>query len=314
MDACQSDRPAEKAAHALMPGFRIVQFHTKGAVIHAAVGGNGPPLLLLHGNPLTHISWHRVAPMLAQHFTVIAPDLRGYGDSSKPDGGADHSAYSFRAMGEDNFSVMHQLGFERFAVAGHDRGARVAFRMALDRPDAISRMAALDIVPTFDLLSNVTMGWALESYHWFFMAQKAPFPERLICADLGYYIHYKLNKKGVGLSIFTPEAFAEYVRCTTPEQIHAVCEDYRATVTLDYAFDKADFEAGRKIACPLLVLWGENSHVGRHLKPIEIWSRWSDDLRGHAIPTGHYPAEQRPDLVGPALLDFFSGREPEIAP
>jgi haloacetate dehalogenase len=300
-------------AHSLMHGFHIERFKTEGAEINTAVGGSGSPLLLLHGNPLTHVSWHKIAPMLAQNFTVIAPDLRGYGDSSKPDGGPDHSAYSFRAMGEDNFSVMRQLGFERFAVAGHDRGARVAFRMALDRPDTVSRMAALDIVPTFDLLSNVTLGWAIESYHWFFMAQKAPFPERLICADLDYYIHNKLNKKGVGLSIFAPEAFAEYVRCTTPEQIHAVCEDYRATVTVDYALDKADFEAGRKIACPLFVLWGENSHVGRHLKPLETWDRWSDDLRGSSIPTGHYPAEQRPDLVGPALLDFFSGIEPKLA-
>lgn len=299
-------------AHPLMPGFRIQRFRTKGGEIHAAVGGSGPPLLLLHGNPLTHVSWHRIAPLLAEHFTVVAPDLRGYGDSSKPDGGADHAAYSFRAMGEDNFSVMRQLGFERFAIAGHDRGARVAFRMALDRPDSVSRLAALDIIPTYNLLSGITLGWGLESYHWFFMAQKAPFPERLICADLDYYINYKLNKKGVGLSIFAPEALAEYVRCTTPEQTHAVCEDYRATVTLDYAFDKADFEAGRKIACPVFVLWGENSHVGRHLRPIESWSRWAEDLRGHSIPTGHYPAEQRPDLVGPALLDFFSGAEPRL--
>ena len=300
-------------AHPLMPDFRIERIRTEGAEIHTAIGGKGPPLLLLHGNPLTHVSWHRVAPLLAGHFTIVAPDLRGYGDSSKPDGGPDHAAYSFRAMGEDNFSVMRQLGFERFAVAGHDRGARVAFRMALDRPDSVSRLAALDIIPTYNLLSGITLGWGLESYHWFFMAQKAPFPEKLICADLDYYINYKLNKKGVGLSIFAPEAFAEYARCTTPEQIHAVCEDYRATVTLDYGFDKADFQAGRKIACPVFVLWGENSHVGRHLKPIESWSPWADDLRGQAIPTGHYPAEQRPDLVGPALLDFFSGNEPGIA-
>jgi haloacetate dehalogenase len=182
--------------HPLLPGFRVERFQTAGAEIHAAVGGSGPPLLLLHGNPLTHVSWHKVAPLLARSFTVVAPDLRGYGDSSKPKGGDDHAAYSFRAMGEDNFALMSQLGFGHFAVAGHDRGARVAFRMALDRPDAVTRMAALDIVPTFDLLSNVTMGWALESYHWFFMAQKAPFPEKLICADLDYYIQYKLNKKG----------------------------------------------------------------------------------------------------------------------
>ncbi|WP_061935691.1 alpha/beta fold hydrolase [Aureimonas sp. AU22] len=298
------------ATEALMPGFRVQRIETKGASIHTAIGGSGPPLLLIHGNPLTHISWHRVAPQLAERFTVVAPDLRGYGDSSKPDGGEDHAAYSFRAMGEDMVDVMRQLGFERFAVAGHDRGARVAFRMALDHPDRIERMAALDIVPTYELLSNVTMGWGLESYHWFFMAQKAPFPEKLIGADLDYYIHYKLNKRGVGLGIFDPRAFAEYARCTTAEQIHAVCEDYRATVTLDFAMDKADHEAGRRIACPVLALWGSNSHVGRHLKPDEAWGRWTTDYRGYAIPTGHYPAEERPDLVAPALLDFFSGIEP----
>lgn len=292
---------------ALMAGFRRERVRTAGAEINVAIGGNGPPLLLLHGNPLTHVSWHRVAPTLAKTYTVVAPDLRGYGDSSKPDGGEDHAAYSFRAMGEDNFELMEHFGFERFAVAGHDRGARVAFRMALDRSDRIERLAALDIIPTYNLLSDITLGWGLESYHWFFMAQNAPFPEKLICADLAYYINYKLNKKGVGLSIFAPEAFAEYVRCTTPEQIHAVCEDYRATVTLDYAFDKADHEAGRKIACPVLVLWGDNSHVGRHLKPIEAWSQWSDDVQGFALPTGHYPAEQRPDLVSNALGRFFRG-------
>jgi haloacetate dehalogenase len=283
------------------------RIRTSGAEINVAIGGGGPPLLLLHGNPLTHVSWHRVAPALAETYTVVAPDLRGYGDSSKPDGGEDHAAYSFRAMGEDNFELMEHLGFERFAVAGHDRGARVAFRMALDRPDRVERLAALDIIPTYNLLSSITLGWGLESYHWFFMAQKAPFPEKLICADLDYYINYKLNKKGVGLSIFAPGAFAEYARCTTPEQIHAVCEDYRATVTLDYALDKADHEAGRKITCPVLVLWGDNSHVGRHLKPIEAWSEWSDDLQGFSLPTGHYPAEQRPDLVCDALHRFLHG-------
>ncbi len=302
---------ASKAAQPnldLMQGFRYQRIKTSGAEINVAIGGSGPPLLLLHGNPLTHVSWHRVAPDLARHFTVVAPDLRGYGDSSKPDGGEDHAAYSFRAMGKDNVELMESLGFERFQVAGHDRGARVAFRMALDYPQRVERLAALDIIPTYNLLSNVTMGWGLESYHWFFMAQKAPFPEKLICADLDYYINYKLNKKGVGLSIFAPEAFAEYARCTTPEQIHAVCEDYRATVTLDYAFDKADHEAGRKLECPVLAMWGSNSHVGRHLKPIEAWSEWATDLQGFAIPTGHYPAEQRPDLIRDAFLDFFAGR------
>jgi haloacetate dehalogenase len=302
--------PLRSSPGLLMEGFAHRLIRTPGAEINVVVGGSGPPLLLLHGNPLTHVSWHKIAPTLAQSFTVIATDLRGYGDSSKPDGGPDHAAYTFRAMGEDNFAVMTALGFERFAVAGHDRGARVAFRMALDRPKRIERMAALDIVPTHHVLTNLSLGWGLESYHWFFMAQQAPFPEKLICADLGYYIQYKLNKKGVGLRIFSPEAMAEYVRCTTPEQIHAVCEDYRATVTLDFAMDSADFGV-KQIACPVLVLWGSNSHCGRHFRPLEAWSDWCSDLRGSDIPTGHYPAEERPDIVYPAFWNFFSGGEPD---
>lgn len=293
----------------LMHGFQYRRVETAGAEINVAIGGEGPPLLLLHGNPLTHVSWHRIAPSLARSFTVVAPDLRGYGDSSKPDGGEDHSGYSFRSMGADNAKIMTKLGFDRFQVAGHDRGARVAFRMALDYSDRIERVAALDIVPTHHALTNVTLGWGLEAYHWFFMAQKAPFPEKLLTADLDYYIDYKLNKKGVGLEIFSPEAMAEYKRCTTPEQIHAVCEDYRATVSVDLAMDKADF--GKKtIACPVLVLWGANSHCGRHFKPIEAWRPWAPNLRGWAIPTGHYPAEQRPDIVYDAFWRFFSGVDP----
>ena len=293
----------------LMGGFERRRIATRGAEIAVAVAGNGPPLLLLHGNPLNLSSWHKIAPSLAQSFTVVATDLRGYGDSSKPDGGDDHAAYTFRAMGEDNFDVMSALGFETFAVAGHDRGARVAFRMSLDQPQRITALLALDIVPTHHLLTHVGLGWALESYHWFFMAQKAPFPERLICADLDYYIRYKLDKKGVGLEIFTPEALWDYIRCTTREQIHAVCEDYRATVTLDYAMDRADF-GRREIDCPVLILWGSNSHCGRHFQPLEAWREWAPKVRGWAIPTGHYPAEHRPDLVYPAFYDFFRGRAP----
>lgn len=294
----------------MFPGFESHVVQTSGATIPLVKGGSGPALLLLHGNPLTHVSWHKVAPDLAKSFTVIAPDLRGYGDSSKPEGGADHAAYSFRAMGQDNFEIMDHFGFDSFMVAGHDRGARVGFRMALDRPERVTRFAALDIVPTHAVLTNVTMGWGLESYHWFFMAQKAPFPEKLLTADLGYYIDYKLNKKGVGLSIFDPRAMAEYKRCTTPEQIHAVCEDYRATVGVDLAMDTEDF-GKRRIACPVLVIWGSNSHCGRHFKPVEMWSDWAGDLRGFAVPTGHYPAEQRPDLILDAFGDFFAGREPQ---
>ena len=290
----------------LLPGFTHRRIATSGAEINLAVGGSGPPLLLLHGNPLSHVSWHKVAPDLARDFTVVAIDLRGYGDSSKPPGGADHAAYSFRAMALDGIEVMAALGFARFAVAGHDRGARVAFRMALDHPDAVARVAFLDIVPTHHVLSNPPLGWARESYHWFFLAQKEPYPERLICADLDYYIRYKLNKQGVGLEIFSPGAMAEYIRCTTPEQIHAVCEDYRATLTLDFDMDRADF-GRRRIGCPALLLWGDNSHVGRHFRPLEAWAPWLADFRGGAIPTGHYPAEHRPDLVLAAFRNFFGG-------
>src|SRR6185437_12521362 len=244
-----------KQGSVLLEGFRRTRIRTPGAEIHVAIGGSGPPLLLLHGNPLTHVSWHKVAPSLAESFTIVAPDMRGYGDSAKPDGGPDHAAYSFRTMGEDNFAFMRELGFERFQVAGHDRGARVAFRMALERPARVERVALLDIVPTHYLLTHITLGWAVESYHWFFMAQPYPFPEKLLTADLDYYIQYKLNKKGVGLEIFAPEALAEYARCTTPEQIHAVCEDYRATLGLDLAMDSAD-HGKRRITCPTLALWG----------------------------------------------------------
>lgn len=293
----------------LLPGFARRRVVVGGVGINVATAGSGPPLLLMHGNPLTLASWHKIAPSLAQGFTVVATDLRGYGDSDKPEGGGDHSAYSFRAMAEDNLAVMRALGFERFAVAGHDRGARVGFRMALDHPEVVTRFAALDIVPTHHVLTNVSLGWGLESYHWFFMAQKAPFPEKLLCADLPYYINYKLNKKGVGLEIFSAEAMAEYVRCTTPEQIHAVCEDYRATVSVDFAMDSEDF--GKKtIACPVLVLWGSNSHCGRHFKVLDAWAPWAPDLRGWAIPTGHYPAEHRPDLVYDPFWRFFAGGEP----
>ncbi|MFN6999146.1 alpha/beta fold hydrolase [Elioraea tepidiphila] len=293
----------------LLPGFARRRIVVGGVGINVATAGSGPPLLLLHGNPLTLVSWHKIAPSLAQGFTIVATDLRGYGDSDKPEGGSDHSAYSFRAMAEDNLAVMRELGFDRFAVAGHDRGARVGFRMALDHPEAVTRFAALDIVPTHHVLTHVSLGWGLESYHWFFMAQKAPFPEKLLCADLPYYINYKLNKKGVGLEIFSPEAMAEYIRCTTPAQIHAVCEDYRATVSVDFAMDSEDF--GKKtIACPVLVLWGSNSHCGRHFKVLDAWAPWAPDLRGWAIPTGHYPAEHRPDLVYDPFWRFFAGGEP----
>lgn len=289
----------------MFEGFTRSKIETSGAVINLVHGGEGPPLLLLHGNPLTHVMWHKVAPELARHFHVVATDLRGYGDSSKPDGGPGHEAYSFRAMADDQVEIMAHIGYERFLVAGHDRGARVGHRMALDHPDKVLKLAVLDIVPTHHILSNIPLGWAVESYHWFFMAQPFDFPEKLLGADPAYYMKKKLNKKGVGLGPFTADAMAEYIRCCTPETIHAVCEDYRATIAVDFPLDAADLAAGNKIQCPLLVLWGENSHVGRHFQPMEAWRDWSDNAVAMPLPSGHYPAEEHPELCLGAMSGFF---------
>ena len=291
----------------MFEGFTVKDLDVNGVRIHLRQGGEGPPLLLLHGNPFNHVSWHKIAPDLARDFTVVAPDLRGYGDSSKPRGLPDHSNYTFREMARDQVEVMAALGFDSFLVAGHDRGGRVGHRMALDYPEKVLKLAVLDIVPTHHLLTNISLGWAAESYHWFFMAQPYDFPERLYGADPEYYIRYKLDKKGVGLGPFTDEAIAEYIRCCTAETIHAVCEDYRATLTLDLDMDTADF--GKKmIACPVLAIWGGNSHFGRHYKPLHAWRDWALDLSGIELPSGHYPAEQCPELTYEALHAFFTAK------
>jgi haloacetate dehalogenase len=288
----------------MFEGFQQKRIEGAGASINLRVGGSGPPLLLLHGNPLTHVMWHKIAPRLAAEFTVVATDLRGYGDSAKPPGGGDHFAYSFRAMAEDQLAVMRALGFDRFCVAGHDRGGRVAHRMALDHPDAVEKVAFLDIVPTHHMLNNIKRGWAVDSYHWFFMAQAHDYPEAMIEAyGFERYIRRKLDKKGVGLSAFTPEAMAEYIRCCNRENIHAVCEDYRAAVSIDLVHDEADLAT--KIAMPMLVLWGEKSHVNRSYKPLSAWAERASDVHGRMLPCGHYPAEQSPEETYADLRAFF---------
>jgi haloacetate dehalogenase len=288
----------------MFENFTHTRIDTSGARINLRYGGSGPPLLLLHGNPLTHVMWHKVAPRLAKDFTVVAADLRGYGDSSKPDGGDDHVGYSFRAMAQDQVEVMTALGFDAFSVCGHDRGGRVAHRMALDHPTRVGKVAFLDIVPTHHMMNNIKKQWAVDSYHWFFMAQPYDYPEQMLIAyGLERYIRKKLDKKGVGMSAFTPEALAEYIRCCTPENIHAVCEDYRAAVGIDLVHDEADL--GTKLRIPMLVLWGERSHVNRSYRPLDAWRERAIDVSGKMLPCGHYPAEQAPDETFAELRDFF---------
>lgn len=274
--------------------------------IHGVAGGSGPPLLLIHGNPLTHAHWHLVAPRLAKHFTVVATDLRGYGDSSKPRGLPDHSNYTFRRMAQDQVDVMQHLGFDKFQVAGHDRGARTAYRMALDHPDRILRFASIDIIPTHYVLTHITREWAVNSYHWFFMAQPYDIPEKFFEGKEKYYIEKKLTKMGIGKGGFTPETLAEYTRCCTPENLHAVCEDYRAGATLDFEMDQADFEAGRKIRCPTLVIWGDQSHTEKMYNPREAWPWYAENIvKFRPLPCGHYPAEQDAEGTYRELNGFF---------
>lgn len=270
------------------------------------VGGKGPAALLLHGNPLTHVHWHLVAPQLAKDFTVVATDLRGYGDSGKPRGKEDHSNYSFRRMAQDQVDVMAHLGFKEFFVAGHDRGARTAHRMALDHPDKVRKFASFDILPTHHVLTNISRGWALGSFHWFFMAQPYDIPEKLIEGKEDYYILQKLTKMGIGKGGFSKETLAEYARVCTPENIHGVCEDYRAAITVDFEMDKADFDAGRKVACPAAIYWGEKSHTEKYFDPRKAWPQYCANIaRIRPLPCGHYPAEQVPDQVYEELYEFF---------
>ncbi|MEX2035553.1 MAG: alpha/beta hydrolase, partial [Xanthobacteraceae bacterium] len=292
----------------MMEGFTRSEIKTSGARIVAVHGGKGPPLLLMHDNPFTHLSWHKFAPRLAQEFTVVATDLRGYGDSEKPAGVDDHSGYSFRAMAQDQVEVMAALGFPRFMAADHDRGARVLHRMCLDRPDKVARAAILDIVPQHHLFNHVTQAWATASYHWFFMIQPYDMPERLMSADPDFFIEKKLAKTAQGLSFFGKEALEEYKRCfRNPATVHAMCEDYRATATVDLAMDTADFAVGKKIACPALILWGATGTVGRVHKPAEIWKDYATNIVGaKALRCGHYLSEEAPEETYAELRAFFA--------
>lgn len=288
-------------------GFTRTEIKTSGARIVTVHGGSGPPVLLMHGNPFNHLSWHRIAPRLARDFTVVATDLRGYGDSEKPPGGADHAGYSFRAMAQDQIEVMAALGFDRFSAAGHDRGARVLHRMCLDHPGKVDRAAILDIIPQHYLYNHVTRAWATFSWHWFFNIQPFDMPERMMGADPDWFIRKKLAKTEQGLSFFEPAALADYMRCfRNPATIHAICEDYRAGAGIDFEMDDVDFKAGRKINCPVLLLWGASGGVGRNHDSLATWRLYAADIRaGKALPCGHYLTEEAPDATYGELNAFF---------
>jgi len=291
----------------LFPHFRTLQVEIDPTVtINAIVGGSGPPLLLLHGHPQTHAIWHRVAPRLAEHFTVVACDLRGYGESSKPQGAPDHANYSKRAMAADMVAVMQSLGFATFRVLAHDRGARVAHRLALDHPQAVERMALLDIAPTLAMYEQTSDAFARAYWHWFFLIQPAPMPERLIEADPAAYVRDVMGKRSAGLAPFDPRALAEYQRCLAlPGAAHGICEDYRAAAAIDLEHDRIDRDAGNRLALPLMVLWGEQGVVGRCFDPLAEWQRVAADMQGGALPCGHYIAEEAPDMLLERVLPFL---------
>ena len=285
--------------------FKSVRVVTDGAEINLVTGGQGPPLLLLHGYPQNLTMWRKIMPRLARHFTVVASDLRGYGDSAKPPGGDDHGGYSKRAMALDQVQLMRHLGFDRFFVAGHDRGGRVAHRMALDHGDAVARLAVLDIVPTHKLFATTDQAFATAYYHWFFLIQPYDLPETLIGADPAYYLDQLLGRWGRTEGAIGPEARAEYLRCfQDPATIHATCEDYRAAASIDLVHDEADI--ARRIACPLLVLWGKRAAMHRLYDLLATWRERADELRGHALDCGHYLPEEKPEETADALIEFFA--------
>jgi haloacetate dehalogenase len=284
----------------IFQGFEARDIDTGEATIHTRVAGDGPPLLLLHGYPQTGAMWHAVAPALAEDRTVVVPDLRGYGASSNPETTEDHEPYSKRAMARDMVAVMAELGFDTFDLAGHDRGARVSYRLALDHPGSVTRVAVLDVIPTSEMYARTTRAQALAMWHWFFLPQPYDLPERLLAGDPeGFYFRGREDA-------FHPEALAEYqAALRDPAVIHTICEDYRAGATFDRELDEAD-KGNRRITCPLLALWGTTGSVAR-LDVLSVWREWAVDVRGSAIDSGHHIPEDAPEATVAALREFLSG-------
>ena len=295
-----------------MPFENYVPFtvDANGVSIFGMKGGNGPPLLLLHGHPQTHEIWHRLADVLAQHFTVIATDLRGYGASGKPPSDAQHLPYSKRAMAADQVAVMQHFGFEHFMVCAHDRGARVAHRMAVDFPQAVDRLMLLDIAPTLAMYEATDRTFATAYFHWFLLIQPEPLPELLIGSQPDAYVERVMGSRHAGLAPFAPHALQAYRDALKqPGAVHAMCEDYRASATIDLEHDRADIECGNKIACPLRVLWGAEGVIEKNFKALDEWRRVARDVSGRKMPAGHYIAEEVPDELLAEMLAFFEADE-----
>lgn len=288
-------------------GFELAQIAVSGGLMRMRLGGSGPPLLLLHGNPQTHAMWHAIAPQLARQFSVVCPDLRGYGQSFKPGATNDHASYAKRAMAHDMIELMEKLGHERFAVAGHDRGARVAHRLALDHPARVTQLAVLDIIPTLEHFERTDMAFALGYYHWFWLAQPHPFPETLINRDPVGWFHVQTSREPKGPDFFHPDALADYLEAVqSPAMITGMCEDYRAAAGIDLQHDRASRERGDKIDCPLMVLWGAKGKIGLWYEPLAVWQDYCEaPVTGGAVDTGHYLAEEAPEEVLSLFFEFF---------
>ena len=290
----------------LFPGFESELIEVNGVKIMARKGGSGRPLLLLHGHPQTHAIWHRVAQQLAKSHTVVMTDLRGYGDSSKPQGSQDHLNYSKRVMALDQIEVMRHFGFSEFDVLAHDRGARVAHRLALDHPKAVKRLVLLDIAPTLVMYEKTSNQFARSYWHWFFLIQPAPMPERLIEADPSAYVRDVLGRRSAGLAPFDARALAEYVRCIElPGAAHGLCEDYRASASIDLIHDQLDIDTKNFLHQPLLVLWGEQGVVNQCFEPLKEWTKLAVNVKGHALPCGHYIPEEAPELMLSQVQSFL---------
>lgn len=287
--------------------FALTHIETAAGRFRLRHGGNGPPLLLLHGNPQTHAMWHRLAPVLAQKYTVIAPDLRGYGGSHKPPASADHAAYAKTVMALDMVEIMKEFGHERFQVVAHDRGARVAHRLALDHPDRVQKLAVLDIIPTLEHFERTDMAFALGYYHWFWLAQPHPFPETLINAAPETWFKAHTSREPKDDAFFHPEAFADYLaHVRDPEMVRGMCEDYRAATTIDLVDDRRSRTAGRKVECPLLALWGTKGKISQWYDALAVWRAYAvGPVTGGGVNSGHYLAEEAPDEVQQWLEGFL---------